>query len=61
MGKEIKIKITPDGKVEIDSTVFKDCKEVAEHLSKVIGKVEVFTIKEEHEREEKLRIKKGDK
>ena len=46
MNREIKIRITTDGKVEIDSTVFKDCKEVAEHLTKVLGKVERFTEKD---------------
>lgn len=45
MEREIKIKIAPDGKVEIDSSIFKDCKEVAEHLSKMLGKVESFTEK----------------
>ncbi len=60
MTKEIKIKITTDGKVEIDSTVFNDCKEVAQHLSKVLGKVELFTIKEEHEDAEKLKLKKSE-
>ena len=56
MDREIRIKITTDGKVEIDSTVFKDCKEVAQHLTKVIGKAESFTEKEELDREVRLRI-----
>jgi len=56
MNREIKIRITTDGKVEIDSTVFKDCKEVAEHLTKVLGKVERFTEKDELGREVKIKI-----
>ncbi len=46
MDRQIRIRITPDGKVEIDSSVFKDCKEVAEHLSKHLGKVENFVEKD---------------
>lgn len=56
MDREIRIKITTDGKVEIDSTIFKDCKEVAQHLTKVIGKAESFTEKEELDREVRVRI-----
>lgn len=56
MDREIRIKITTDGKVEIDSTVFKDCKEVAQHLTKVIGKAESFTEKGELDREVRVRI-----
>ncbi|MBE9502592.1 MAG: hypothetical protein IME96_00270 [Proteobacteria bacterium] len=56
MDKEIKIKITPDGKVEIDSTVFSDCKEIADHLAKVLGKVEKFSIKEHDDAVEKINI-----
>jgi hypothetical protein len=42
MEREIRIKILPDGKVEIDSSIFKDCKEVAEYLTRVLGKAESF-------------------
>lgn len=56
MDREIRIRITTDGKVEIDSTVFKDCKEVAQHLTKVIGKAESFTEKEELDREVRVKI-----
>ena len=56
MDREIRIKITTDGKVEIDSTIFKDCKEVAQHLTKVIGKAESFTEKEELDREVRIKI-----
>ncbi len=56
MDREIRIKIATDGKVEIDSTVFKDCKEVAQHLTKVIGKVESFTEKEELDREIRVKV-----
>ncbi|HBR18470.1 MAG TPA: hypothetical protein DD725_12910 [Deltaproteobacteria bacterium] len=58
MNREIRIRITPDGKVEIDSSVFKDCKEVAEHLAKLLGKVESFTEKGELDREVKIKIDK---
>ena len=56
MEREIKIKIAADGKVEIDSSIFKDCKEVAEHLSKMLGKVESFTEKDELDTVEKIKI-----
>jgi hypothetical protein len=58
LGKEIRIKITTDGKVEVDSSVFTDCTEVANHLAKVLGKVESLTIKDEHEDKELIKIKK---
>ncbi len=47
MGREIKIRITKDGKVEIDSSIYKDCKDVAEHLTKNLGKIESFMEKSE--------------
>lgn len=47
MDRQIKIRITPDGKVEIDSSVYKDCKEVARHLTKNLGQVESFAEKDE--------------
>ncbi len=56
MEREIRIKITPEGKVEIDSTVFKDCKEVAEYLSRLLGKVESFIEKDELDTVEKIKI-----
>ncbi len=56
MDREIRVRITPDGKVEIDSTVFKDCKEVAQHLSKVIGKVESFIEKDEFDSVSRIKI-----
>ncbi|MBI5047605.1 MAG: hypothetical protein HZB54_01455 [Deltaproteobacteria bacterium] len=56
MDKEIRIRITPDGKIEIDSSVFKDCKEVAEHLTKVLGKMESFTEKGELDREVRVKV-----
>ena len=57
MNRKIKIKITKDGKVEIDSSVFEDCKEVAEKLKTVLGQVEEFSIKEETAAEEEERLK----
>lgn len=56
MGREIRIRIAPDGKVEIDSTVFNDCKDVAQHLSKVIGTVESFVEKDEFDSVTRIKI-----
>jgi hypothetical protein len=56
MSREIKIKITPEGKVEIDSTVFDDCKSVADHLAALLGKVEKFSVKEDDELDELIKI-----
>lgn len=56
MDREIKIKITPDGKVEVDSTVFNDCKDVADHLARVLGKVEEFMVKDEYDTKERIKI-----
>lgn len=47
MDRQIKIRITPDGKVEIDSSVYKDCKEVARHLTRNLGQIESFSEKDE--------------
>lgn len=47
MNREIKIKITKDGKVEVDSSVFEDCKEIAEKMRKLLGKIERFDVKDE--------------
>jgi len=60
MNKEIKIKITPDGKVEIDSSVFTDCKEVANHFAKILGKAEVYKEKDELDIKERLIIGRDD-
>ncbi len=56
MDRQIRIRITKDGKVEIDSSVYKDCKEVAEHLTKNLGRVESFMEKDEFESEIKVKI-----
>lgn len=56
MGREIKIKISSDGKVEIDSSVYTDCKEVAAHLTKLLGKAEKFYEKDELGAEDRLKI-----
>lgn len=56
MDRQIRIRITKDGKVEIDSSVYNDCKEVAEHLTKNLGKVESFLEKDEFDREIKVKI-----
>jgi len=47
MDRQIRIRITKEGKVEVDSTIYNDCKEVAEHLTKVLGEMESFTEKDE--------------
>ncbi len=59
MDKKINIKITSDGKVEIDSTVFNDCKDVANHLTKLLGSIERFDVKDESgaEADERIKIK----
>ncbi len=56
MDRQIRIRITADGKVEIDSSVFNDCKEIAGHLTKVLGKIESFTEKDELDREVRIKI-----
>lgn len=47
MDRQIRIRITKEGKVEVDSTIYNDCKEVAEHLTRVLGEMESFTEKDE--------------
>ncbi len=45
----------------MDSSIFEDCREVAEHLSRVLGKVELFTVKEEEfEAEERIKVETSD-
>lgn len=56
MDRQIRIKITPDGKVEIDSTIFRDCKDVAEHLQKTLGQIESFYEKDELDTTERVKI-----
>ncbi len=56
MDREIRIKITKDGKVEIDSSVYKDCKEVADHLVKNLGRIEKFEEKDDLDEEIKVNI-----
>lgn len=57
MDRQIRIRITPDGKVEIDSSVYTDCKEVAEHLTRNLGKIESFLEKDGlHATEVKVKI-----
>ena len=58
MDKQIKIKITKDGKVEVDSSVFKDCMDVAGKLKDILGRVEKIDVKDETEiaLEKKLKI-----
>lgn len=60
MDRQIRIKITPDGRVEIDSTVFKDCKEVAEHLTKPLGRIESFYEKDEMDTDVRVKIETGE-
>ncbi len=56
MDREIRIKITKDGRVEIDSTVYKDCREVADHLVKNLGRIEKFEEKDDFDTEVKIDI-----
>ena len=37
---------------------FKDCKEIAEHLTKILGKIESFTEKDELDRKISVKIDK---
>lgn len=60
MNKEIRLKITADGRVEIDSTVFKDCKEIASHFEKLLGRTEKFYEKDEQDASDKLHIDIGE-
>ncbi len=60
MDREIRIRIAADGKVEIDSTVFEDCREVADHLARVLGKVESFTEKDALDTEKRIKIDTGE-
>lgn len=61
MDKEIKIKIGADGKVEIDSTVFEDCKDIGEHFAKILGTVESFVEKDDYETLKRIKIDKESK
>lgn len=58
MDRQIKIRITKEGKVEVDSSVFKDCMDVANKLRDLLGNVEKIDVKDETEiaLEKKLRI-----
>ncbi|MBI5756551.1 MAG: hypothetical protein HZA12_06460 [Nitrospirae bacterium] len=57
--RRIKIRITKDGKVDVDASVFKDCMEVADKLKNLLGNIEKIGAKEEIEPvaiEEKAKI-----
>ena len=56
MDRQIRIRISKDGRVEIDSSVYTDCKEVAEHLTKNLGAIESFLEKEEGDTAVKVKI-----
>ncbi len=60
MDRQIKIRITKDGKVEVDSSVFNDCMDVAGRLKDLLGSVEKIDVKDETEiaLEKKLRIER---
>ncbi len=60
MDRQIKIRITKDGKVEVDSSVFKDCMDVANKLRDLLGNVEKIDVKDETEiaLEKKLKIER---
>jgi len=61
MQKNIRIRITKDGRVEIDSTVFNDCKAVAEHLTEHLGKVEKFEETEDLDTRVRVKIEGRDR
>jgi len=56
MDRSIRIRITKDGRVEIDSTVFTDCKSVAEQLTEHLGKIERFEIKDDLDTTERITV-----
>ncbi|GMR04952.1 MAG: hypothetical protein BMS9Abin23_0875 [Thermodesulfobacteriota bacterium] len=56
MGREIRIRITKDGRVEIDSTVYKDCKDVAEQLTRDLGEIVSFEEKDDFDTTERVKI-----
>lgn len=56
MDRQIRIRITKDGLVEIDSTVFKDCKEIADHLVRNLGEIEKFVEKDDLDTEVRVDI-----
>lgn len=60
MDRQIKIRITKEGKVEVDSSVFKDCMDVANKLRNLLGNVEKIDVKDETEiaLEKKLKIER---
>ena len=60
MDRQIKIRITKEGKVEVDSSVFKDCMDVANKLRDLLGNIEKIDVKDETEiaLEKKLKIER---
>lgn len=57
MDRQIKIRITKDGKVEVDSSIFKDCMDIAEKLKHLLGSIEKVNVKDETEFvEERIKI-----
>ncbi len=61
MDKNIRIRITKDGHVEIDSTVFSDCKSVAEQLTAHLGKIETFEEKDDLDTRVRVKIEGKDR
>ncbi len=60
MDREIRIKISPEGDVEIDSSVYNDCKEVADHFAEVLGKVVHFSEKDDLDSQTRIKIDSTD-
>lgn len=56
MDRQIRIRITADGRVEVDSSVYKDCKDISEHLTQLLGEVESFTEKDELDSTVRIKI-----
>jgi len=61
MEKSIRIRITKDGRVEIDSTVFSDCKAVADQLTANLGSIETFEEKDDLDTRIRIKIEGKDR
>lgn len=60
MDKQVRIRILPDGRVEIDSSVYTDCKEIAQLLTKNLGTIESFEEKDEEHSGMRVKIETGE-
>ena len=60
MDRQIRIRILPDGRVEIDSSVYTDCKEIAQLLTKNLGTIESFEEKDSEDAGIRVKIETGE-